>query len=555
MRYQPPLGDLFGVPASGPPPWRLRFLTFLFVSAFAVIGWQLAALGRGGGMGSRIMSAENQVHHAISRPDTVDRNGVILASDVRMYWLFADPGQILSIDETVERLATVLKAKDLEGLRERLKGPGRFVWVKRGMTPNDANAVHNLGLPGLYIIQEPQRAYPAGGTAVHVLGHTSVDNEGLAGIEKYIDTRPRAITPAQKLGERPKLRLSLDMRVQYAVYEELGAAMNRYRAKAVGGIVLDVTSGEVLAMAGLPDYDPNRREEALQKGLHNRFYYDAYELGSVFKSMTVAMALDEGVAGLHDRIDVMTPLQIGRFTLRDSHARTRTMTPEEIFAHSSNTGAARLALSAGGVRQKAFFEKMGLLQPVETELGATARSLFPEQWRDVNTMTAAYGHGISVPPFSFAVASAALINGGYKVEPTLLPRSRAEGRARAVKVLHAETSATMRRFFRSAVERGTGRRANVPGYRVGGKTGTAWKPAAGGYSDDVITSFVAVFPMDDPQYLVLVVIDEPKPAQANEANEAAYNAAPTAGSIIGRIAPMLGIAPARTFDETAQASY
>lgn len=556
MRYQPQLADLFGVPKSGPPPWRLRFVIMLILGAFGLVGWQLTNLGRGVGLtGARIMSAEHQVRHAIARPDTVDRHGVILAADVRMYWLYADPTHILSVDETLERLATVLKAKDLEGLRERLKGPGRFVWIKRGMTPDDANAVHNLGLPGLNIIHEPQRAYPAGGTAAHVLGHTSVDNEGLAGIEKFIDTHPQRITPAQKFGDRPQMRLAVDMRVQYALYEELGTAMSHYRAKAVGGIVMDVTSGEILAMAGLPDYDPNRREDALQKGLHNRLYYDSYELGSVFKSMTVAMALDEGMVSLSERIDVQTPLQIGRFTLRDSHARTRTMTPEEIFVHSSNTGAARLALRAGGARQKVFLEKMGLLQPVETELGPTARSLFPEQWRDVNTVTIAYGHGVSVPPFSFAVATAALVNGGYKVEPTLLPRSRAEGRARAVKVLHAETSATMRRFFRTTVERGTGRRANVPGYRVGGKTGTAWKPAAGGYSNEVITSFVAAFPMDDPQYLVLIVLDEPKPAQANEMNEAAYNAAPTAGKVIARIAPMLGIAPARTFDETAQASY
>lgn len=554
LRLSKRIGGLFAA-AEKPPAWRLHILTLALLGAFSAVGWQLSTLARGGGTGPRIMSAENQIRHAISRPDTVDRNGLILASDVRMYWLFADPSQILSVDDVIEKLTVVLKGAEMEGLRERLKGPGRFAWIKRGMTSKEAAAVHDLGLPGLHIIQEPQRAYPSGATAVHVLGHTSVDNEGLAGIEKYIDTNPRTIRPAQKSGDRPQLQVSIDLRVQYALYEELAAAVTRYQAEAASAVVLDVTSGEVLALAGLPDYDPNRREASLQKGLHNRFYYDAYELGSVFKSLTVAMALDDGVVGLNDRIDVQTPLKIGGFTLLDHHARSRYLTPEEIFTRSSNTGAARLALSAGGVRQKAFLEKLGLLHPVETELGPTARPLVPAPWREVNTMTAAYGHGISVPPFSFAVAAAALVNGGYKIEPTFLPRTRADGRARAVKVLHADTSAAMRRFFRATVEHGTGRRANVPGYRVGGKTGTAWKPAAGGYSDEVISSFVAAFPMDDPQYLVFVLLDEPKPAQPGEATEAAYNAAPTAGGIIGRIAPMLGIAPARTFDETAQASY
>lgn len=546
--------SLFAV-ADKPPAWRMHVLIVGVLAAFGAVAWQLSVLGNEDIASSRIMTSESQIRHAISRPNTVDRNGVILASDIRMYWLFADPSQILSVDDAAEKLATVLKKENESELRERLAGSGRFAWIKRGITPDQANAVHNLGLPGLYIIQEPQRAYPAGSTAVHILGHTNIDNQGLAGIEKFIDTEPRAIKPAGKLGERPQLRLSVDLRVQYALYEELTAAVARYKAKAAGAVVLDVTSGEVIAMAGLPDYDPNRREEALRKKLRNRFYYDVYELGSVFKTLTIAMALDEGIVSTRDRIDVQTPLRMGHFTIRDNHARTPTMTPEEIFTHSSNTGAARLALLAGAKRQKSFLKKLGLTQAVETELGPTAHPLIPEPWREINTMTAAYGHGISVPPFTFAVAVAALLNGGYKIEPTFLPRTRAEGRSRAVKVLHADTSAIMRHYFRANVKHGTGRRANVPGYRVGGKTGTAFKPVDGKYSSAVISSFIAAFPMDDPQYLVFVVLDEPKAVNPRENTNASYNAVPTTGKIIGRIAPMLGIAPARTFDETAQASY
>jgi cell division protein FtsI (penicillin-binding protein 3) len=385
-----------------------------------------------------------------------------------------------------------------------------------------------------------------------VLGHTNVDNQGLAGIEKYIDSRPQAVADT---ADRASMQLSIDLRIQHALHEELTEAQKRYQAKALGGIVLDVRSGEVVAMAGLPDYDPNRREESLKAGLHNRFYYDAYELGSVFKAFAVAMALDSGVARADDRIDVLTPLRMGRFTLYDRHAKSRFLTVEEVFTHSSNTGAARLALAAGAERQRAFFEKLGLMEPMQTELGPTARPLFPEKWREVNTMTMAYGHGISVPPFAFAVATAALINGGHKLTPTFLPRQPGDAGTQGEQVVSTETSAAMRRMFLANVENGTGSQAKVPGYRVGGKTGTAWKPAKGGYSHDVITSFVAAFPMDDPQYLVLIIIDEPKPEQSGKRTEAGHNAAPTAGAVIRRIAPMLGIAPARTFDESRQASY
>ena len=549
------LGSLFRPSAGGPPPGRLSFLVLVVLACFGAVAYQLTMLARGISSGPRMMAAENQIRHAVSRPDAVDRNGVLLASDIRVYWLFADPTQVTDADETVERLSRVLKGTELDGIRERLRGQGRFVWIKRGLTPRDANAVHDLGLPGLFLIQEPQRVYPAGSTAVHVLGHTNVDNEGLAGIEKFIDSQPSAASDPAEFGGRQRMKLSLDLRLQYAVHEELVAAKETFQAKGIGSIVLDVQSGEVLAMAGLPDYDPNRREDALGKGLHNRLYYDAYEMGSVFKTMTIAMGLDAGTIHPGQEIDVLTPLHIGRFTLTDRHAKSRFITVEDVFVRSSNTGAARIALQVGAAGQKAFLDKMGLLAPTVTEIGATARPLTPDPWRSINTMTAAYGHGISVPPFAFAVASAALVNGGFKIEPTFLPRSRAEGRARAHKVLSPETSAAMRKMFWLNVEKGTGRRAKVEGYRVGGKTGTAWKPGVGGYSHDVITSFIAAFPMDDPQYLVLVVMDEPQAAEQGQKTEAGYNAAPTAGAIIRRIGPMLGIAPARTFDEMVQASY
>ena len=358
------------------PVWRLKALSLAL--ARRLFRHRLAAhrLRPVTPPSSRIMVAENQVRHALSRPDTVDRNGRMLASDIRVYWLFADPAQIIDVDEAVERLSKVLSDRDMVGLRAKLIDKNRFEWVKRGLTPRDAQRVHNLGLPGMHLMEEPQRVYPDGETAVHILGHTNVDNQGLAGIEKY--HRRHAAATIQKAAERPRVELSVDLRVQHALHEELTAAQARYQAKGLGGIVLDIHSGEVLALAGLPDYDPNRREEALVEGRHNRFYYDAYELGSVFKIFAVAMALDSGIAPLDDKIDVLTPLHMGRFSLHDRHARTRFMNVEEIFVHSSNTGAARLALAAGTERQKAFFAKLGLMEPMETELGQTARALFPD---------------------------------------------------------------------------------------------------------------------------------------------------------------------------------
>jgi cell division protein FtsI (penicillin-binding protein 3) len=524
------------------------------LGGFAAIGWQLSAIGREPGAPSRLMNASNQVQHARSRPDLMDRNGRMLASDIRVYWLNADPSHVLNADDMVEKLSRVLRPDDMAGLRDKLVSKSRFEWIKRGLTPKQAKAIHNLGLPGLSLLEEPQRIYTAGRIAAHILGHTDVDNAGIAGIEKFLDARPELAAAPEGKGERAALSLSLDLRVQHALHEELTAARARYQAKAVNGVVLDVHSGEILAMAGLPDYDPNDRGQLVLNDRHNRLYFDSYELGSVFKSFTIAMVLENGIVRLEDQIDVLTPIRMGKFTLRERHSKKRYLSVAEVFTHSSNTGAARLALSAGGEKLKGFFAQLGLLEPMETELGRTARPLIPDPWREVNTMTAAYGHGISVSPFAFAVASASLINGGYQITPRFLPVAPGKN-LEGKRIISAEISGIMRHLFWDNVENGTGRKVDAREYRVGGKTGTAYKPEAGGYSNEVITSFVAGFPMDNPQYLVLITIDEPQPEKPRARTEAGHNAAPTAGLLIKRIAPMLGVAPSRKFDENRQASY
>ena len=335
--------------------------------------------------------------------------------------------------------------------------------------------------------------------------------------------------------------------------DELSHAMDLYRAQAVLGLVLDVRNGEVLASASLPDFDPNRREQAAEQNRQNRVVTDVYELGSVFKSLTIAMALDQGVANRYELFDA-SPLTIGNFFLRDPHATRQMMSVEDIFIHSSNTGAARIAMAAGMARQQAFLKSLGLFEKIETEAGASPVPVFPKVWRPTNAITIAYGHGIAVPPLLFAGAMASLVNGGERIKPTFLLSEKGADE-KGQRLMLPQTSDVMRDLMRLVVERGTGRRAAVPGIAIGGKTGTALKVKDGHYTHDVINSFVAAFPIDAPKYMVMVTLDEPKPEEPGKINEASQNAAPTAGAIIKRIAPMLDILPTPRFDEAAATPY
>ena len=491
---------------------------------------------------------------ARSRPDIVDRNGTILATDIRIYWLGANPKDIRHADEAAEKLVALFPDLDQAALSRRFHDKaGRFEWVKRGLAPNQARAVHALGIPGLTILPTVQRAYPADSSAAQLVGITDADNKGISGVEYYIDEKLAGqVTPAS-LERRPFVKLSLDIGVQHALAGELSEAMERYQAEAALGLVLNVKNGEVLASISLPGFDPNRRGEAKDENRRNRIVTDVYELGSVFKTFTVAMALDAGIADRYSRFDT-SPLRMGHFLLRDVHAAREPVPVEDIFVHSINTGAARIAAAAGMERQQRFLESLGLFEKLETEAGTAPKPVFPATWRPANAMTIAYGHGIAVPPIIFASAMATIVNGGERIKPTFLLSDSTAGE-KAERAIRPETSALMRELMRLVVQRGTGRRAAVAGLDIGGKTGTALKAKEGHYTHDVVNSFVAVLPASDPQYLILVTLDEPKPETPGKLNEAAYNAAPTAGALIKRIAPMLDVLPARRFDETAATPY
>lgn len=485
---------------------------------------------------------------AAGRPDIVDRNGRILATDIKTPSLYADPRQIVDVDDAVDQLTEILPDLDGNQLRRDLKSDRAFVFVRREMTPAQQAAVYELGIPGLGFVEESRRIYPAGATASHVLGHVSIDNVGLAGMERYIDMQGLAALRQAGLttdeGRRP-VGLSIDLRVQYALRAELAAAQERYQAKAASGVVLDAQTGEIVAMVSLPDYDPNDGAGALDPDRLNRITGGVFEIGSTLKVFTIAMALDDGVATLKDTYDASKPIRIASFTIDDYHGKRRRLSVPEIFIYSSNIGAARMALDVGVERHQEFLRRLGLFDRPSIELPETATPLVPAKWSEITTMTAAFGHGISVTPLQVASGVAALVNGGYLVPPTLLPRSPSEARALARPVISPQTSEAMRYLMRLNVEVGTATQADIEGFRLGGKTGTAEKVENGAYArDKLLTSFVGVFPSDEPEYVVLVMLDEPRgTAETKGYATAGWNAVPTTARLVERIAPMLGIAP------------
>ena len=540
--------------------YRFRLACLGFALAFVLIGGRLVSLGFVGTeqAGGGVYDISTTVH----RPDIFDRNGRLLATDIRGATLYADPKRVIDYDELAEQVATVLHI-DAASLRKRLAAGGRFVRIKRELTPKQEAEIYELGLPGLGFIEEYRRVYPVGATANHVVGLVDVDNRGLAGIEKFVDNNPQLtmMNPQTESGDEA-VTVSLDVGVQHVLREELKNAIATYKAKAAAGIVMDVHSGEVVGLASLPDYDPNYREQALGKDKINRIGFGVYEMGSVFKVFTVAGVLDLGLANLNTTYDATNAIHSGGFTINDFHGKHRPLSTTEVFIYSSNIGAAKMALQMGVPRHRAFLKKLGLLDAITTELGPSAAPILPQHWQKLTTMTISFGHGLSVTPLQLATATVPLVNGGYAVKPTFLPRSREEAMQTSERVLKPETSAAMLKLMRMNVVKGTGKNADAEGYRVGGKTGTAEKVVHGRYSSSaLLNSFLSVFPTDDPQYVVLVMLDEPQRVAVTKGYATAgWNAAPTVGKIVARIGPILGVNPklddtASRFDAKVSASY
>ncbi|WP_292900220.1 MULTISPECIES: peptidoglycan D,D-transpeptidase FtsI family protein [unclassified Nitratireductor] len=482
-----------------------------------------------------------------SRPDLVDRNGEVLATDIKTASLFAEPRRIVDIDEAIEKLSTVLPDLNYQQTYRRLDSDAGFVWLRRQLSPRQQADILALGVPGLGFRTEKRRFYPGGPTASHILGLVNIDNKGIAGIEKFVDDQGLADLQATGLaveGHLEPVKLSIDLRVQHIIRDELVQALDRYQAIAAGAVVLNANTGEVVGMASVPDYDPNNPVNALDKDRLNRMSAGVFEMGSTFKIFTTAMGLDSGLVSINDSFDATRPIRIGGFTINDFHGKRRVLSVPEIFIYSSNIGTAKMADVVGIEGHRAFLEKIGLLGRMSTELPEVALPTEPKEWKKINSITISYGHGVATTPLQTAVAAAAMLNGGKLIPPTFLPRSEAEANEIAEQVISPKTSAQMRYLFRLNSEKGSGRRAEVEGYYVGGKTGTAEKVVNGRYSKNVrFNAFIAGFPVDDPEYIVLVFVDEPKPEREGIGATAGLNAAPMVRNIIRRSAPLLGVKP------------
>jgi cell division protein FtsI (penicillin-binding protein 3) len=526
---------------------RIGLAICVFAIGYAVIAARLvlfAAAPEAPGM--RRTGTQDAV--ATARPDLLDRNGEILATDVRMPSLFGEPPRIIDVDEASELLTAVMPDVDAGELRERLASKRRFVWLKREITPRQQEQIHRLGLPGIGFLRENKRVYPNGAEVSHLIGHVNIDNQGIAGIEKWLDSRGLADLHMAGLARdrlQKPIELAVDLRVQHAMREELVAARAKFKAIAAAALLTDVRTGEIISMVSVPDYDPNNPREALDPTRINRLTTGVFEMGSTFKALTVAMALDSGKINLRSAFDARVPLKYGRHTIHDFHAQNRVLTVPEIFTYSSNIGTARMALSLGVEHHKAFLKKLGQLDRMRTELPESAEPLVPRRWGELNTVTIAFGHGLSVAPLQAMMAIGALVNGGNLVPPTFLKRSEREARALAIRVIKPDTSDKMRYLMRLNVEKGTATKADVEGYYVGGKTGTSEKVVAGRYSKTkVLTAFTAVLPADQPRYALLIMLDEPKPLpETHGYATSGWNAVPVGGAVIARIAPLLGLEP------------
>jgi cell division protein FtsI (penicillin-binding protein 3) len=526
---------------------RIGLAIIAFAAVYSIIAARLVmfALASNSHATHRVVSSDAI---ATARPDILDRNGIVLATDVRVPSLYAEPRRLIDIDDAIERLTADLPDVDGAELRDRLSSKRGFVWLRRDITPEQQREIYRQGLPGIGFLNENKRDYPDGAEISHLIGHVNIDNQGIAGIEKWLDGQGLAALHMAGLATdrlQNPIELAVDLRIQHVLHEELAAARTKFGALAAAGLVLNVRTGEVLAMVSEPDYDPNNPREALDPSRINRLTTGVFEMGSTFKAFTVAMALDSGKVTLKSTFDARMPLHMGRFDIHDFEAQHRVLSVPEIFTYSSNIGAARMALAVGVDGHKAFLKKIGQLDRLRTELPEGAEPIAPKRWVNLNTATIAFGHGLSVAPLQAAMGVAAVMNGGTLIPPTFLKRSEADAQALGKRVIKPETSAVMRYLMRLNVERGTAAKADVPGYYIGGKTGTADKVVNGRYSKaKVLTDFIAVLPADRPRYVLLIMLDEPHATpETHGFTTSGWNAVPTGGAVVARIAPLLGIAP------------
>lgn len=515
---------------------RLVVAGAVFLLIFCGIGYRLVDLGviRAGAEAERARLAAKKTLPSGHRADIVDRNGTVLATSIRSWSIFADPALVDDPGRTARMLAHIFPQQSVRALEGKLRRKTRFVWIARQTSPKAYQEILRFGLAGIQARPDLRRYYPQGALVAHIVGSSDVDNKGTAGVEAKMDRRIR--TGARRIG------LSIDLRAQAAVREILARSIDYWQAIGGAAMVMDVQTGEIPAMVSLPDYDPDNLPGASKNARFNRNTLGVYELGSVFKILNTAMALDYGVTHLNEMYRVDKPFPAGRHVIRDSHPIAKPIDTGTILVKSSNIGSAAIAQRIGGKRQKAFLRSAGMLAKIPLELPEAGQPLYPRHWRPVNTLTISFGHGIAVTPVHLVAAVAGIVNDGIMVTPTLLERRNGRPVSRR-RIVSPETSRILRGLMRRVVTEGTGKRANAEGYRVGGKTGTAEKAGRGGYRrKSLLSSFIAAFPMNRPRYVLLVSLDEPKGNKKSHGYATAgWVAAPAAKEIIERIAPILNV--------------
>ena len=533
---------------------RLLLLVTALVFCFSAIAARMAILAVSPTPANAAATERERISG--ERQDILDRHGRVLATNVFVRSIYAHPHQMIDRDHAATELAKIFPDLDVKALQRRFAPPARFVWVRRAVSPEQAQAVHDIGDPGLLIGKRQRRVYPNGHAAAHLLGTAGYGREavdtaevvGLTGVEKWFDTQLRADSVVGS-----PLSLSIDLTAQITLREVLARGIKLMGADSGSAILMKAETGEIVAMTSLPDFDPNNppvidlRAEPTKSPFFNRAAQGLYELGSSYKIFTAAIAMETGIAGPDTLIDTK-PMKWGRFRIREFGYKDFSpfLSLTQVIVKSSNIGSARLALEFGAEAHQSMLKRLGLFDPAPLQLpeAASSRPILPKKWSDISTITISYGHGLSATPVHLAAAYASLVNGGLKVEPTLI---KMDGAAEAGERLVSEqTSRRLRDMLRQVVTKGTAKMADVPGYSVGGKTGTAVKPkSTGGYYDDkVIANFAAIFPSHAPEYVLVVMLDEPEDTVNGEPRRTAgWTAAPIAAEIIRRTAPILGLRP------------
>lgn len=518
---------------------RLAVILFAIILGFCVLMYRVFEVSLSSTEDIQISKGPSANEFFLQRASIVDRNGTLLAVNLSTASLYANPQKIIDHYATAETLCSTFAITNCSELKDKLLSDKTFVWVKRHLSPREQQLVFNLGLPGLNFIREEKRAYPHGNLFAHVLGFVDLDGNGIAGIERYFN---------QSLIEnnREVLKLALDVRIQQILREELATQVVEQNALGGSGLIMDAQTGELLALVSLPDFDPHRASDSTDRQRFNQVTLGTYEMGSTFKVLTMAMGLDGKYVGVNDAFNVGAVIKIGSHQIGDYKGKGGVLSVPEILMYSSNIGTAQIAMRVGIKQQRNFLSEFGLLKAPDIELPEKAYPQFPavKLWGQASLITISYGHGIAVTPLHVASALAAVVNGGLLLKPTLIKvedHKAVEGK----EVLQRQTSELMRKLLRLVVTHGSGKRANIDGYMVGGKTGTGEKITGKGYSKNAnISSFVGAFPIHDPKYVIVTIIDEAKPGVNNGGQTTGgIVAAPVAGRIIARIAPILGVTP------------